>query len=204
MTALSVFPTLPGLTLPIKRKAMHRTSVPPDTSVSGRETRMALWSYPRYAYELIFEFLRAGSFAEYQTLLGFYNLVHGRANYWAFNDPTDNAATAESLGTGDGTTTAFQLIRNLGSFVDPIYVPVGTPTILVNAVSTGAFTLGANGLITFNTPPANGAALTWTGTYRWLCRFDDDALDFQRDYGAGEDGGPIWSLATCKFTTEKP
>jgi len=38
----------------------------------------------------------------------------------------------------------------------------------------------ANGLVTFATPPAVGAALTWSGYFGFLCRFDDDKLDFEQ------------------------
>lgn len=199
---LAVFPTLKGLSLPVKRTPMFKTSAQP--AASGRETRLALQSFPRYRYELIFEFLRAGSQAEYQSLLGFYNLRGGSANYFAFSDPDDNTATDEPLGTGDGVTTDFQLIRAFGAYIDPIFVPVGTPTIKINTIGTSNFTLGPNGLIIFNSAPANNAALTWSGTFRWLCRFVDDSLEFQKDFMTGLDGGPIWSAAKCAFMTEKP
>ena len=54
-----------------------------------------------------------------------------------------------------------------------------------------------NGIIVMASAPASGASIQWTGTYNWLCRFDDDSVDFQ----AIADG--YWSVGSLKFTTEK-
>ena len=51
----------------------------------------------------------------------------------------------------------------------------------------------ANGLVTFNTAPANGAALTWTGYFGFLCRFDDDSLDFEQFMQN------LWRVDSLKF-----
>ena len=55
----------------------------------------------------------------------------------------------------------------------------------------------SNGVIVMASAPASGAAIQWTGTYNWLCRFDDDSIDFE----AIADG--FWSLGSLKFSTEK-
>jgi hypothetical protein len=38
----------------------------------------------------------------------------------------------------------------------------------------------ANGIVTFAGAPSPGAALQWTGMFSFLCRFDDDAEDFEQ------------------------
>jgi uncharacterized protein (TIGR02217 family) len=43
--------------------------------------------------------------------------------------------------------------------------------------SGGDYTIGPLGKITFNSAPAAAAALTWSGNFMFLCRFDDDSLD---------------------------
>jgi len=34
--------------------------------------------------------------------------------------------------------------------------------------------------VQFSTPPANGALLTWSGSYYMRVRFADDKMDFER------------------------
>lgn len=64
-------------------------------------------------------------------------------------------------------------------------------------VTVTDFSVGTTGLVAFTSAPAAGTSLLWSGTFSWLCRFDDDQMEFQQDYSA------IWSLKSCKFTTVK-
>lgn len=200
MTILT-FPVLAGVTWPVGRTAIWSTDLHP--TVSGRNTTLQYFSYPKYKYELSFDVLRSDSVnLEWQTLLTFYNRVGGDAQLFQFNDVDDTSVTDQALGTGDGTTTAFQLVRTMtgtggNTFVEPVWLPIGTPVVKINGTPTVLFTLGATGLITFNSAPANGAALTWTGTYNWPCRFDDGSADFQKFMTN------FWELKKISFTTEK-
>lgn len=195
-----IFPTLKGLTFPVKRKPMWKTLH--QESVSGMDNPVALWTFPRWAYELPFSFLRSDNVnLEWQTLVAFFNVVNGSALAFQFNDPDDNTATTQGFGTGDGVTTAFPLVRSLGglggfSFVEPVFAPTVT-TIFDNGTPTVAYTLGTQGMVTFNAAPAVGHALTWTGTYNWLCRFDDDTADFEKF------ASTFWDLKKIGFTTIK-
>ena len=74
-----------------------------------------------------------------------------------------------------------------------ILPPVGSPA--VRTVTD--YGLYPNGIIVMASAPAWGASIQWTGTYNWLCRFDDDSVDFQA-FGDG-----FWSLGSLTFTTEK-
>jgi hypothetical protein len=58
-----------------------------------------------------------------------------------------------------------------------------------------AYALGVGGVVTIAPAPADGAALSWTGTYRWLCRFDEDSLEFSNFMYL------FWELKKCSFTT---
>jgi Conserved hypothetical protein 2217 (DUF2460) len=58
-----------------------------------------------------------------------------------------------------------------------------------------AYALGAGGVVTITPAPGSGAALSWTGTYRWLCRFDEDSLEFSNFMYL------FWELKKCSFTT---
>lgn len=167
-------------------------------SISGKVSVNAQYSYPRRRFTLTFNAMASTlSVRDWRTVEGFYNQMSGGAKIFQYQDYYDNTVTDASLGTGDGSSTAFQLIRSFGGFVEPITMPVGTPTVKINGTPTVAFTLGTTGLITFTSPPGGGAALTWSGTFNWPCRFDNDNLEFTN---------PQWAqfvLSDLSFTTEK-
>lgn len=195
-----LFPTLLGLTYPVPKSPIWSTDV--QMSVSGKRSTLARYSVPRYAWELPFSFLRSDATnLELQTLMAFYNVVNGRANVFRYNDPTDNSVTANLFGTGDGATKAFQLVRTMTgngfSWVDPVFYPV-TQAIYDNAslVDPANYAI-ANGLVTFTAAPVAGHSLTWTGTFHWICRFDDDTASFEQFMQT------IFELKKIKFSSEK-
>lgn len=176
-----VFPTLPGLAWSIIKAPEWSTRV--HRAVSGKELRASLMAYPIYKITLSYEILRAAtSYAELQSLLGFYNARLGAFDTFLYNDSTDNTATAEPFGAGNGSTTQFQLTRAYGGFTEPVMNLNGLPVIKkvgVTQVSGGDYTLDTFGMLTFATAPANGAALTWDGGFYYRCRFDADSNDFE-------------------------
>lgn len=195
--ALPVFPTLPGITFPVKRSVIWMGTK--HDSLSGKRVRTSYFSYPGYQYELAFNFLRTdANLLEWQTLAGFINQVNGGTSPFLYNDTNDNSATAQSFGTGDGTTTTFQLVRLLGGFVEPVFAPDSPiPTVAINGTPTAAYTVSATGSIVFNVAPAAAATLTWTGTFKWVCRFDDD------QYGFENFASKLFELKALKFSSEK-
>lgn len=182
--SVQAFPSLPGIMWPVKRSPSGLTTR--QVALQGKRTILPQMPTPRWTWELPFEFLRsalwsdgngaAGSYSELETLAGFYlqQMVGGTA--FAYTDDADNAVTAQGFGSGDGATTAFQLVRSRGGFVEPVYLPGAGFTVSVNGTPTVAFT-ESKGVITFTVAPANGALLTWTGAFAWICRFDEDSLD---------------------------
>jgi len=178
----AVYPVLPGLTYGVIKSPTFSTRV--QTAVSGKELRAAFWATPIWYYTLVYEFLRnTAAFNELQTLLGFFNARQGKFDSFLLSDPDDNAVTAQLFGTGDGATTAFQLARSYGGFLEPVKDLNGTAAIYnagVLQVVTTNYTISATGLVTFVTAPASGHALTWTGSYYWRCRFDLDSVDFNK------------------------
>lgn len=89
------------------------------------------------------------------------NKAHTTAFGWAA--PGEGTATSENIGTGDGSRKIFGL-THIGRAV----TYTGTPSVYVNGVLktlTTDYTLSAAGVVTFVTAPANGLAVTWTGTY---------------------------------------
>ena len=168
--------------------------------------RAAAYSYPRWEWTLQWEVLRTqASLPELQTLFGFLGSRQGRNQPFYYQDQTDNAVTTQGFGTGDGTTTIFQLYRTVGqgtiyNYLDPVLVLNQNPSIYVNGTlkTLGTdYTISINGVITFTTAPAASAALTWSGGYLFLCRFDDEMVD------AVQFGGNLWSVGKLTFVSVK-
>lgn len=192
-------PAMVGLTFPVKRTPTWSTSK--NDALSGKRTRYPLWTYPIWQWEISFDILRSDAVnLELQTLMGFINSVNGAAQLWQYDDPTDDAVTLQSFGQGDGTSTAFQLVRALGGFAEPVFLVNGAPSIFVGGVLMTVvtdYTISAYGVVTFTVPPANGATLQWTGNFYWGCRFDDDAASFSQFMST------FWDLKSLKFSSEK-
>lgn len=200
---LATFPSLVGLTFPVNKTPQWKTDF--QRSFSGKVTTLARYSYPIYKWELAYEVLRADAAnLEFQTLLAFYNRVNARANPWLFTDPDDRQVTAQEFGTGDGATTEFQLLRAItGSganvWLDPVFGPL-TWTIYDNGVALSSpadYSVSATGLVTFTAAPAAGHALTWTGTYAWVCRFGEDSATF------AQFAHNFWENKKITFDSEK-
>jgi len=135
-----IFPLLPGFSFITSKEPTWQTGV--QQASSGRERRRMQWSYPVWSFNVGYEVLRdAPSLAEQQKLLAFFNSKAGRYQEFFFFDPSDNSVF-QTFGTGDGTTTTFQLTRTVGGgayyFVEPIRCVMGTPTVRVNGVMVGA------------------------------------------------------------------
>ncbi|HLH50092.1 MAG TPA: DUF2460 domain-containing protein [Roseiarcus sp.] len=212
-----VFPTLAGLGWSVKRTPLWKTRK--QESISGKRTTLADWSFPRWQWELTFDFLRqaganqqvtsfAGStYSEFASLAGFFNARQGGFDSFLYTDPDDNTSpTDQPIGTGDGTTTTFQLVRAFGGFVEPILAPSAITNVKVNGVVK---TLGTDyavstwggsstpGVITFTAAPAASAAITATFTFNFPCQFDDDSLTFEKFMAA------LYQAKSVKFSSLK-
>jgi len=182
----AVFPTLTGLGWNMKRTEMWKTRV--QEAISGKEVRLADWTYPRHQWELTFEFLLQGTLnsrtlTDFATLSGFFNLRQGVYDSFLYTDPDDNTVTGQTIGTGDGSTTVFQLLRTFGSFIEPVLAPNTINAIKLNGVTQGGGSYSVSsttGQITFNSAPGNGVAITADFTYYFRCRFVDDTMDFEK------------------------
>jgi len=212
----AVFPTLPGLTFDVGKSPMFSTDI--KTSVSGRELRRANWVYPIYQISLTFEFLRDDSvFNELKTLLGFYMQRQGSFDSFLFRDPDDSRISLQPLGTGDGVTTQFQLIRSFGGTTEsvpniasiddgasmwaadpanaPMWAadPANAPMWADIVYTSTDYTINASGIITFNAAVPSGTVIVWSGSYYYRCRFADDQLDFNKFMQQ------LWTLKTCNL-----
>ncbi len=196
---LPVLPFLPGQAVSVSKAPKWSTEV--IRTASGRERRTAYWPSPLWQFELQYEVVRHRPSAdELGVLWEFFNAMAGQFGPWLFVDPTDcqiASASPWQFATGDGATTAFQLTRPLGSFVEPVY-GVYAPTLLDNGAAAGAHSFSSNGVVTFASAPAIGHALAWYGYFYFGCRFTQDDLTFAQIVSQ------LWSGKALKFTSLRP
>ena len=178
----AIFPALVGLGWSVKRSPMWKTRV--QEAISGKETRIADWSFPRWRWELAYDFLRGDvSHAEFQALAGFFNQRQGMFDNFLYQDADDFSATGQLIGVGDGTTRAFQLVRALGGFIEPIIAPNIVSNVYLGGIvqSPSAYTVDSTtGIVTFASAPAAAAVASADFTFYFRCRFIDDSMDFEK------------------------
>lgn len=192
-----VFPALPGLAWNDTREPEWKTLL--SESASGLESAAQYQSYPRYVITRVYEFLRAGAEAEFQTLIGFFNQMGGSFDTFLISLDRDNSVVDQVFATGDGAATVFRLGRTLGGFYEPISATSGTVTIKINgAVQSTGYTLDANaGKVTFAAAPGVGATLAWSGSYLWRVRFLKDKTQFKQFLQ------DLWEAKTIQLKTVK-
>lgn len=193
---IPVFPTIPGRDWPLTRRPIWKSMR--QEAVSGKETVIPQYTFPRYQWSAPINVLRSsGSYTEFQTLLGFINALSQDVRPFYFTDPVDHAVTAQLFGTGDGTTTTFQLVRAFGGFIEPVMSLNSAPVISVAGSPVTPASISNMGVVTFSSAPASGASVTWTGAFYWLCRLDADPLEFSQFMPA------LHELKKISFTSVK-
>lgn len=196
----TVFTPTPFLGWSVFKSPQFNTVI--QTAASGKTTRAALWSNPIWTFRLTWEVVKDGNAtpSDIQTLIDFFLARQGSFDTFLYTDPTDNAVTNQSFGTGDGVTTQFQLVRTWQNFAESIQNLNGSPTIKKNAVTLTAgvdYSINSTGLVTFTTPPAAAAALTWTGNFYYRLRFKNDLQDFENFVSN------LWSVQTMELVSER-
>jgi uncharacterized protein (TIGR02217 family) len=161
---------------------------------SGAEERNARWADPRRSYNAGYG---VKSLDDLHAVIAFFEERRGRLIGFRWRDPTDwkscapegtPSALDQSIGTGDGTTAAFQLVKIYGSTFNPwtraITKPVaGSVLVAVAGITQApgtAFTVDtATGVVTFQPGhvPAAAAAVTAGFEFDVPVRFDTDKLE---------------------------
>jgi uncharacterized protein (TIGR02217 family) len=148
-------------------------------TASGREERNSRWAHSRRRYNAG---VGVKSVADLHAVIDFFEARRGRLHAFRFKDHADFKAADQVIGMGDGVTASFQLIKTYGApsrlYVRKISAPMaGTVLVAVNGVPTTAFTLNAmTGVVTFNSAPAAGAAITASFEFDVPVRFDVDSI----------------------------
>ncbi|WP_448662337.1 DUF2460 domain-containing protein [Sphingomonas sp. CJ20] len=148
------------------------------TSAGGHEARNAEWAEARTRYDVG---PGVRSEADIAALLAFFRARMGPARGFRLRDPFDWQGEDEPIGTGDGTATAFALVRHYGGVARRITLPVaGTVRVAVDGVETQGFTLGPEGVVTLDVAPAAGAVVTASFVFDVPVRFAEDQLRVSR------------------------
>jgi len=158
-------------------------------TVSGREQRNSKWSQSRAKYNVA---SGVKTESQWQALITFFRTRKGKAVGFRFKDWSDYQGTNEAIGTGDGATTDFQLVKIYSSNIAisrNINKPVaGTVKIYVDSVlqTSGINIDMTTGIITFNSAPAIAETITADFEFDVPVRFDTDELAISMDsFNAG-------------------
>jgi uncharacterized protein (TIGR02217 family) len=161
---------------------------------SGDEERNASWADSRRRYDAAYGIRRADDLA---AVIAFFEARNGRLHGFRWKDWGDWKSSLPStpvtpidqaLGSGDGTTTAFQLVKRYESGAQTwtrwIVKPVeGTVRVARSGVeATSGWTVDATtGVVNFGTAPVAGELVTAGFEFDVPVRFDTDRLDVTWD-----------------------
>jgi len=200
--ALSTFPgatVLPGLAYSSKWTPLF-FNLDTAKASSGAEIDLGIAQYPLHQFEISFDFLHDWSYRsateslEYKTLFGFVLQQGGSIGRFLYQNPDDYSVTQQPIGTGDGTTTTWQLMRTYGANGFGLAEPVGVVDLAspFNAYLAGNSTPMAPAgysvnttnpclqTITFTSAPAAGAAIAVDMSYAYYCKFDANNFPFEK------------------------
>ena len=219
-------PTMPLSMAKGLKKTPNFNTVKQKVAASRGNAAVSLKPYPTWDFEFDLDHITGNEAAASSVLAEFFGTfmaTAGGAALFLFTDPQDNTVATSSSGmlnvtpgaaspmglTGDGTSTQFQLARQIGGVAwDIIQNLNGGITVKVNGSVVTNYSVSNTGVITF-TPvgsppvaaPPNGATLTWTGSFYFLCRFDEDIVDATRSFTTNS-GTDQWLVAAVKFSSE--
>lgn len=159
-------------------------------SGSGYEHRNSQWADSKREYNAGYG---VKSIDDIHTVVEFFEERRGMLHGFRWKDKFDYKSCAPKqtpafddveIGTGDGTTTEFQLIKIYGSVYDPYSRDIKKPvqnTVLIGVngsqQSSGWSVNTATGVITFDSAPSNGHAITAGFEFDVPVRFNTDYLE---------------------------
>ncbi len=185
--------------------AFHSTGGPERkteivTLGSGFEERNAVWANSRRRYDVGYG---VKTLDDLHAVIAFFEARLARlygfrlkdfADFKSCSPGTAVTATDQTIGTGDGATTVFQLAKTYvsgpASWARAIKKPVdGTVLVSVGGTlqTSGVSVDTTTGLVTFVTAPSMGAAVAAGFEFDTPARFDTDSLSITlSDFAAGE------------------
>lgn len=173
---MNVLPTIaslrwPPVITPVWNNQLQKT-------VTGRVVAATYQQYPLYQFKIQYEYLSQDDF---DTLLGFFNQQGGNLTpFWFDAGPGNDSVTNQAIGTGDGSTTTFTLLRAKGGYTEPVAASFGSATAYVGGSAVSAtFNSPSAGEVALAAAPASGAAVSWTGNYYHQVRFSKGQADVE-------------------------
>jgi uncharacterized protein (TIGR02217 family) len=161
---------------------------------SGDEERNASWANSRRRYDVAYGIRRADDLA---AVVAFFEARNGRLYGFRFKDWADYksclpsatpTATDQLIGTGDGSTKVFQLVKRYSSGSQSWVRSIGKPVAgsvriaLAGTPKPSGWSVDSiTGLVTFSTAPAVSVAITAGFEFDVPVRFDTDLLDITLD-----------------------
>ncbi|MBW6496730.1 MAG: DUF2460 domain-containing protein [Burkholderiaceae bacterium] len=161
---------------------------------SGDEERNASWANSRRRYDVAYGIRRADDLA---AVVAFFEARGGRLHGFRFKDWADYksslpsqpvAPTDQHIGTGDGATTVFQLIKRYSSGAQSWSRAIAKPVAdsvrvaLDGVEQASGWTVDITfGVVSFDAAPAAGITITAGFAFDVPVRFDTDTLDVTLD-----------------------
>lgn len=169
-----LFPKIRGLAWSVVRTPTFSTEI--QESLAGREVRIQNFQNPIWEFTLSYEYLLndpklrdENGQTPLETLVGFFLARGGQFDDFLLNESDltgrleDSVYSGQPVGAGDGATKSFQLVRNIGGFMEAVQNPMNQiATVYLNglAKAQGTDYTIANGLVTFTVAPAAGVSIT--------------------------------------------
>lgn len=182
-----------------------RFSTNVNSGFGGQEQRNQNWSGSRakYSVSLVTPASGVSSRRAYvDAVQALFNIAKGKANSFRLWDARDHSLAGQQIGTGNGSQTTFQLIKNytIGSytFARNITKPVMAPAVdyLGNALANSIVITPApmsvdpaTGIVTYAAAPGGGTPIIVTaGDFHVPVRFDTDelTLEVEESYVKGD------------------
>jgi uncharacterized protein (TIGR02217 family) len=150
------------------------------TVKSGQESRNQNWSESRIKWDVS---TALKDEVDLQQLIAFFRARKGRAHAFRFKDWSDYIATTQTIGTGNGVATTFQLSKTyddgLIQTTRVITRPVANTTriFLDNVEQLSGWTVNTStGVVTFSSPVGNLVVVKASFQFDIPARFDTDSL----------------------------
>jgi hypothetical protein len=190
------------------KKTPHFNSLTQTPAAGRGRSSIALMPYATWDFEV--ELPPIGK-TLLNAFLGCYLQTCGGGGFFLFTDPNDNtvddtdsrllnvtSGAVAPMGTqGDGTSTQYQLARDINGGTDVIQIAAVTH-VKVNGSIVSA-SVSSTGVVTFASAPEDGAALSWAGTFQYLCQFKDDTLADLAAVNKNSADGILWTCASIAF-----
>lgn len=174
---------------------------------SGDEERNARWVHSRRSWDAG---VGVKSVDDLAQVVALFEQAGGPLHSFRFRDWSDFKSGAvpsakitaqdQVVGTGNGSQTAFQLVKRYGGLAPydrPITKPVpGSVVVSVNgaAVASGWSVDHLSGLVTFLSPPANGAIIRAGFAFDVPVRFDTQRLAVSMAFFSEDEGRGVGSV----------